>query len=150
MLKLNLGAGDHPLPGFLNLDPAYESPWRFEFGIPASDATVDAITVSHALMYVPLHEWPAVFAEFARVLKPGGVLRVTEDATDDPASERYGGAQDAVTLTSLALVCSHIELAGLERRLLVEPADTAFRDGSLVQQWHGQPPKVFHFEGVKP
>lgn len=153
MLKLNLGAGHHPLAGFVNLDPDYEADgrWSFEDGLRGhADESVDAITISHALMFLRIQAWPEAFAEFARVLKPGGVLRITEDSTDDRASERYGGHHDAVTLTSLALVSTHLRLAGLEVCYLDRPSETNFRDGSLVQEHHGKPPKVFHVEGVKP
>lgn len=148
MLRLNLGAGAHQLDGFVNLTPPA---WRFQEGLGRyEDGSVDGITISHALMYLPLADWPALFTEIARVLKPGGVVRVTEDATDDRASERFGGWHDAVTLTSAKLVAKHLRAAGLRVPRLKDPLDTRFADGSLVQQWHGSPPKVFHVEGVKP
>ncbi len=93
-MKLNLGSGAHPLEGFVNLDK--QNGWTFEQGLWYSDRSVEAITISHALMYVPLAEWPRVFTELARVLVPGGIVRITEDATNDPESERYGGFHDAV------------------------------------------------------
>lgn len=148
-LRLNLGSGAHPLDGFENLDA--ENGWRFEDGLADyADGTVEAITISHALYLLPLADWPAAFAEFARVLEPGGVLRVTEDATDDRRSERYGGFHDAVTMTSAELVVTHMEVAGFKRVAKVAPWWTGYRDDSLVQQHHGKPPKVFHVEGVKP
>lgn len=144
-MKLNLGCGPHLLDGFENLD----LPWRFEDGLPYPDDSVEAITVSHALMYVPLQEWPFVFTEFARVLEPGGVVRVTEDDTENPESERHGGWHDAVTLTGPKLVRKHLRGAGLT--VTKHAADTSvFRDLSLCQAWHGQPPKVFFLEGRKP
>jgi ubiquinone/menaquinone biosynthesis C-methylase UbiE len=147
-VKLNLGAGAHPLDGFENLDPTYDG-WTFTDGLPfAPDATVEAITVSHALMMVPLPDWPDVFEEFARVLKPGGVIRITEDATDDRRSSRYGGFHDAVTLTSRSLVRVHLEMVDLTVED-VAPGFSHFRDDSLIQQWHGAPPKVFAIEGLK-
>lgn len=148
-VKLNLGSGAHPLDGFENLDA--ENGWRFQDGLGAyDDASVEAISISHALYLLPLADWPAAFAEFARVLAPGGVLRVTEDATDDRRSVRYGGFHDAVTLTSADLVITHMEVAGFKRAAKVPPWSTGYRDGSLVQQHHGKPPKVFHVEAVKP
>ena len=148
LVKLNLGAGAHPLDGFVNRGPENDG-WRFEDGLPEyEDGTVDGITISHSLMYLPLDFWPAVFAEIARVLRPGGVLRVTEDTTDDRRSERYGGAPDAVTLTSADLVILHATAAGL-RADRVKPDESWFADLSLVQRWHGEPPKVFHVEALK-
>lgn len=143
-MKLNLGAGAHELDGFVNHGPDNDG-WTFQFGLAYPDGSVAGITVSHSLMYLPLPLWPRAFAEMARVLEPGGVLRVTEDATDDRESERYGGWHDAVTLTSRTLVKTHMELAGLTVSRKRKPLDE-----SLVQAWHGEPPKVFAIEAVKP
>lgn len=146
--RLNLGSGLHPIEGFANLD--LENGWRFENGLlDYADGSIAAITVSHALMYVELSHWPFVFAELARVLEPGGVLRVTEDRTDDLRSARFGGAPDAVTLTTAGLVRGYMEIAGLVIHD-VAPNFSHFRDASLIQNHHGIPPKVFHVEGVKP
>ena len=151
-MKLNLGSGAHPLDGFENLD--LTNGWRFEDGLGQyPDGSVEGITVSHALMYVPLADWPFVFAEIARVLEPGGVVRVTEDATDDPRSSRYpDGFDGVVTLTSRGLVRTYLELAGLDA-VDVTPNWSYYRNGAsgeLIQTFHGTPPKVFHIEGVKP
>lgn len=147
MIKLNLGSGPNTLEGFANFDPSMG--WRFEDGLPYGDGEVDAITISHATMYVPIAAWPAMFAELARVLKPGGIVRITEDATDDPESERYGGWHDAVTLTSAKLVRKHLRQAGLIAVAQRED-QSGFRDLSLCQTWHGEAPKVFFIEGRKP
>jgi len=143
---LNLGSGACELEGFVNLDRHHG--WRFEDGLDYPGGSVDGITISHALMYVHERDWPGVFGEFARVLVPGGVVRVTEDSTDDPASERFGGYHDYVTLTTPALVRRHMEAVGLQVRD-VAPNETRYRDDSLIQRLHGEPPKVFHIEGVK-
>ncbi len=147
-MKLNLGSGAHPLERFVNLDA--ESGWRFEHGLrDYKDGKIEAITISHALMYVELHDWPFVFSEISRVLEPGGVVRITEDATDDPKSERFGGYHDAVTLTSAKLIAYYLLAAGLEPRVL-SASQTTFRDDSLRQSWHGAEPKVCYVEGIKP
>ncbi len=146
-MKLNLACGPHLLDGFENLDK--ETGWRFEDGLGEyADGSIEALTISHALMYLPLEHWGRCFAEFARVLEPGGVVRITEDATDNPESERYGGFHDAVTLTSLSLVSFHLLAAGLEPTA-VGHDQSWFRDGSLCQNWHGGEPKVFFVEGIK-
>lgn len=145
-MRLNLGCGPHRLDGFENLDLP---DWRFEDGLPYPDASVEAVTISHSAMYVPLDTWPFVFDEISRVLQPGGIVRITEDATEDPDSERYGGFHDAVTLTSLDLVRKHLKAAGLKTRAR-DAASTGFKDDSLLQAFHGEPPKVFFVEGTKP
>lgn len=145
-MKLNLACGPHLIDGFENLDK--QTGWRFEDGLGAyQDESVAAITESHGLMYVPLEQWGYVFAEFARVLKPRGVIRITEDATNDPKSERYGGFHDAIALTSFNLVAFHMTAAGLEP-FWMDPYHSSF-DDSLLQNHHGAPPKVFFIEGIK-
>lgn len=147
MTKLNLGCGPHHLDGFDNLDA--NTGWRFEDGLLGMrDGSVEAITISHALMYLPLELWPKVFADFARVLKPGGIVRITEDSTDDPASERFGGFHDAVTLTTPALVRKHLRAAGMTVKKHTATS-TGYVDDSLLQAWHGPEPKVFFIEGRK-
>jgi hypothetical protein len=147
-VKLNLGSGAHPLEGFENLD--LDNGWRFQDGLPYPDSSVEGVTISHALYLVPIADWPVAFSEIARVLQPGGVVRITEDATDDPASERYPfGFDGVVTLTSASRVAEHMLLAGLWASTWPSML-SQFRDGSLIQNHHGTPPKVFHIEGVKP
>jgi ubiquinone/menaquinone biosynthesis C-methylase UbiE len=45
--------------------------------IPLRDDAVDAVTAYHAVFHVPRAEHPAVYQEFARVLRPGGTLLMT-------------------------------------------------------------------------
>jgi len=45
--------------------------------LPIADATADAITAYHAVFHVPRERQPAVYREFARVLRPGGWLLMT-------------------------------------------------------------------------
>jgi hypothetical protein len=155
-LRLNLGCGTpgtrswHPITGVVNLDKSMG--WTFEDGLPEfSDGSVAGITVSHALMYVPKERWSYVFGEFARVLAPGGVLRVTEDDAVSARSSRRGGwkgSQPAVTLTSAAIVMAAMEGAGLAARE-VDAVTSAYPDESLLQAQHGEPPDVFFVEGTR-
>jgi len=45
--------------------------------IPLKDDTVDGITAYHSVFHVPRDEHPDVYTEFARVLRPDGVLLMT-------------------------------------------------------------------------
>jgi SAM-dependent methyltransferase len=156
-LLLNLGCGTpnspswHPMPGFVNLDKSMG--WMFEDLLPqCADGTVDGISISHSLMYVDERDWPRVFAEFARVLKRGGVVRITEDHTIHPVSSRKGGwkgSEPAVTLTHPSMVGEFLLGAGFEAHL-VDGRTSRYRDLSLCQAQHGDPPHVFFMEGVKP
>lgn len=155
-LRLNLGCGTpgtrswHPIPGMLNLDKSLG--WCFEDGLGDFVAgSVAGITVSHALMYVAREGWPALFADFARVLEPGGVIRITEDDATNPQSARYGGwkgSEPAVTLIDAAFVRQHLEAAGLQAHD-VTSIESHYRDLSLCQAQHGEPPDVFFIEGVR-
>lgn len=155
-LRLNLGCGTpgtrswHPIDGMENMDKSMG--WTFEDGLgDFIDHSVHGITISHALMYVPLDRWPFVFSEFSRVLAEDGVVRITEDETENPASSRVGGwrgSDPAVTRTTPQLVREYLTRAGLVP-VDVGPHETTFRDGSLKQAQHGDPPHVFFIEGKK-
>lgn len=155
-LRLNLGCGTqgtrswHPMPGFINLDKSMG--WTFEDGLgDFADDSVSGISVSHALMYVPLAEWPFVFREFLRVLRPGGVIRITEDEAMKRESARFGGwkgSDPAITLTGDDRLWLALTMVGFSA-YHVGPKETRYEDGSLVQQQHGDPPDVFFVEGVK-
>jgi SAM-dependent methyltransferase len=45
--------------------------------LPIADGTADAVTAYHAVFHVPRERQPAVYREFARVLRPGGRLLMT-------------------------------------------------------------------------
>lgn len=144
MVLLNLGCGKHKLDGFINLDK--DMGWAFESGLDFKDGSVDGITISHALMYVHDNDWMRVFHEFYRVLRDGGVLRITEDNTADPESERYGGHFDAVSMTYPEKIADYLVSAGFK---VYAGRGTMFMDNRLMQSFHGMPPKVFHIEGIK-
>lgn len=154
---LNLGCGNpdaaswHPMPGMVNLDRSLG--WRFEhLLLDFADASVDGITISHALMYVAEERWPTMFEDYARILRPGGVIRITEDDTANPKSKTYpkgwGGSEPAETLTDPAMMRRHLESAGFTVRDVNDDA-TFFRDRSLIQSQHGGSPHAFFIEGVR-
>jgi LmbE family N-acetylglucosaminyl deacetylase len=146
-LRLNLGGGINPIPGYLNLDRVHG--WRFEDGLfDYPDGSVEVVTESHSMMYVDGRHWPFVCSEVARVLEPGGVARFTQDAIGAEGSSRPVIRPRAKVATSSAFLLRHLERAGLEARV-VEPDETAFVDRSAIQQNYGSPPDVFHVEAVK-
>lgn len=147
--KLNLGAGQNQLDGFVNLDPSYEQPWRFEDGLSMyEDESVDAITTSHALMYVPEDCWPAAFAEMARVLRPGGVLRITGDNIGGEGSTRQEIRPRAAVATTPEAALEHLEAVNLGPEFVTANI-SVWHDRSLIQSNYGSEPDVFHLEGVK-
>jgi ubiquinone/menaquinone biosynthesis C-methylase UbiE len=145
--KLNLGCGINKKDGFINLDRT--DGWWFEDGLNYADGSCKAITISHALMYVEEKNYNMVFREFFRVLEEGGVIRITEDDTENKDSERfmkpYEGAKSS---TGPLMMRKYLEEAGFY--VYDTTADrSAFVDNSLLQSLHGIPPKVFYIEGVK-
>jgi glycosyltransferase involved in cell wall biosynthesis len=153
-LLLNLGCGNpdaaswHTMPGCVNLDKSLG--WRFEDGLrDFADASVDGITISHSLMYVERALWPMVMRECARVLKPGGILRITEDNTEHEESRTFRvgwrGSDPAVTMTGPAMARRYMEAAGFT------VYDCTAETGSdpLRQTQHGDAPHCFWIEGIR-
>lgn len=72
-IRLNIGAGDHGIPGFVSIDQKYgHDAARLEY---ANDS-VDEIYASHVLEHFQIDMVPRVLAEWVRVLKPGGRIRI--------------------------------------------------------------------------
>lgn len=89
-VRLNLGAGDIDVPGFRSLDAKTNDSI---YPLPYADGTVDEIRASHVLEHFSHREVQAVVADWARALKPGGILRI---AVPDFAAvaRRYFDPQD--------------------------------------------------------
>lgn len=150
MVKLNLGSKYRKLRGFDNLDKLFG--WQFQDGLPQyKDSSVDAITISHALMFITDEEIGAFMKEMYRVLKTKGVVRITEDDTEDPKSQWYKTgniSSQPQSLLGARKLRKMLELVGftvydVDRRL------SHFEDESLMQAYRGGEPHVFFIEGVK-
>jgi predicted SAM-dependent methyltransferase len=99
-MKLNIGAGDIPLPGYTPVDRKLGSE---AYPLAYPDASVDCIRASHVLEHFDWHAVPKVLADWFRVLKPGGELKVAvpnmrwiADNSLDPKAPYYmmGGQTD--------------------------------------------------------
>ena len=113
--RLNLGSGVYIIEGFDNLDKI--EGWLFEEGLPEyADGSVEAITVSTALIYVGVEHWTFIFSEFARVLEPGGVVRVMEADTSHPESKQFGLQDpDGRAMTDPGMVIGYMQRGGWSR-----------------------------------
>src|SRR5262245_14909891 len=72
-MRLNLGAGKHPLDGYLNLD---HKTGQEIYPLAIDDASADEIRASHVLEHFPWPLVPHIVAHWASKLKPGGVLKI--------------------------------------------------------------------------
>lgn len=79
-MKLHLGCGPRYIPGFVHVD-ALPMKHVDIVGpverLPMDDASVSLIYASHVLEHFGRFEYRAVLQEWFRVLKPGGVLRLS-------------------------------------------------------------------------
>jgi predicted SAM-dependent methyltransferase len=101
--KLNLGAGERPLPGWVNCDleehPGIDVAGDVRNLGGIGDASFDVVRASHVLEHFYLNEVPSVVREWNRVLKPGGFLLVcvpdfrgiAVDYLDNPGILQPGG-----------------------------------------------------------
>ncbi|MDI5979856.1 class I SAM-dependent methyltransferase [Amycolatopsis magusensis] len=105
---------------------------RFEVGSMAAlniaDGTLGGVLSRSSIIHIPPQDLPAVVAEFARVLAPGGQLLISCFATDDPTIPTQSFDHSVMT----AYRWSPNRLAGLLRdvgvsevaRVLCEPKPT--------------------------
>ncbi len=103
MIKLHLGCGRIRLPGYINVDiqdgPAVDRVADLR-ALPWDDASVDMVYSCAAIEHLGRHEWVGVLKEWARVLKPGGLLRLST-ADFEAAVEQYRQAHDLNELLGL-------------------------------------------------
>jgi SAM-dependent methyltransferase len=80
MKLLNIGCGRVFAPGWINLDVEPASPdvhrWDARRGLPFAAGEIDAVYHAHLLEHLDAHAGQRFLRECARVLRPGGVLRV--------------------------------------------------------------------------
>lgn len=99
-VKLNLGCGGRPLPGYINVDmdgladlkaryPTQQFPEGIEihdydiFHLPFADATVDEVRADSLVEHLSFLEEPRFFNEVKRVLRPGGLLQFATPDFED-------------------------------------------------------------------
>ncbi len=87
-LRLNLGAGDTDVPGFVAVDRKRGGE---VFPLAFAAASVDEIRASHVLEHFSHRETGAVLADWVRALKPGGVLKIAVPDFEKIAEQYLAG-----------------------------------------------------------
>ena len=79
--RLNWGCGEEGEPGWINSDikegPGIDISCNILEGLPLESDSLDYIVSIHALPMIPYPDVVSVLEELRRVLKPGGVLRLS-------------------------------------------------------------------------
>jgi SAM-dependent methyltransferase len=79
-LRLHIGCGDKPLPGWINIDRVARAPGVTTdidpAALPYPDGSVAAVLAEHVFEHFDFAEEGAVWRELARVLRPGGTLLI--------------------------------------------------------------------------
>lgn len=162
-MKLHLGCGKHILPDWVNVDkiPSTQNweknpklvrliknvdlrkPW------PWPNDSVSLITLSHLLYCMTDDERRFVISECFRVLQKTGIVRITEDDNDNPASKYHKRLHhNAVTRQSLGRTYAMMASAGFT--VHGWPYDkTLAKDDFILLDMHGHGPEIFFLEGVK-
>ncbi|HEV2888649.1 MAG TPA: methyltransferase domain-containing protein [Jatrophihabitans sp.] len=103
LLKLQLGAGTHALPGWFNTDlqpaPPHVHYLDSTAKFPFEDASLDYVFSEHHIEHIPWDRAQFMLAECHRVLRPGGGLRIATPSLEvlvglltpapDQAQQRY-------------------------------------------------------------
>lgn len=75
MIRLNVGAGDKYLPGFVNIDRHGNQDINSDaFPLPFKTDYADELWAIHLFEHLPRKDASAALTEWFRVLKPGGKL----------------------------------------------------------------------------
>lgn len=124
MIKLHLGCGGIRLPGYVNVDiqagPAVDLVADLR-RLPCANGAADLVYSCAAIEHFGRREWGGALAEWARVLKRGGLLRLST-ADFDAAVARYQ-----------------------ERRNLEELLGLLIGGQKDAYDWHGM---IFNFEAL--
>jgi glycosyltransferase involved in cell wall biosynthesis len=89
LLKIDIGGGLNPYPGYKTVDIRKEADWVADLnnGIPLPDNSVGVLNASHILEH--LHDKHKIMCEIHRVLAPGGWVFI-----DVPSTDGRGAFQD--------------------------------------------------------
>jgi predicted SAM-dependent methyltransferase len=86
-LKINLGSGNKPLPGFVNVDALPDAPGvdvvaDISERIPLDDGCAELVYASHLIEHFPHSKSLYMLREWRRLLQPGGRLMIATPNLD--------------------------------------------------------------------
>lgn len=95
------------------------------------DATFDGVVAFYSILHVPRAEQPALFAEVARWLKPGGLFLASLGTGTPDVTEQWLGVQmffaSNTPAENRALVAQHLEIVVDDLVTMHEPAPATFQ-----------------------
>lgn len=116
-------------PAMITLAREAHPELRFEQGSMAAldleDGVLGGVLAFYSVIHLPPHELPAVFAEFFRVLGPGGHLMLGFYAGDDPEPQEFDHKVTLAYRWSPSTMSELLRKAGFAEvgRLVREPID---------------------------
>lgn len=83
--RLCLGSGRAPIDGWTNIDYYFPADVQLDlrYGIPLADGSVELIYSEHLVEHLTLEQNVRLFAECARLLAPGGRMRIATPDLED-------------------------------------------------------------------
>ena len=105
MIKIHLGCGHIHLPGYVNVDIMLGKAANLVADLqqlPFARDSVDLVYSCAAIEHLGRREWVGALKEWARVLKPGGTLRLST-ADFEAAIARYQEARNLNELLGLLI-----------------------------------------------
>jgi predicted SAM-dependent methyltransferase len=150
--RLHLACGDHLLDGWANVDmhgPSRVIRWDLTRPLPVATASMDYVYTEHFIEHIERRQAERLLRECRRVLKPGGVLRLSTPSlrvlVDDYAAGRTRGWEDMgwTPSTPCQLINEGMRMWGHQFVFDAAELEGLLRDTGFAQvaprPWRGSP-----------
>ena len=133
-LRINIGCGSRPLPGWVNLDAArgdkIDVVWDLRRGLPFPAGSCAVVFGEHVIEHISRPDAERLLRECHRVLQPGGVVRLS---TPDAGKFLRAYVSDKQFLADPRFA---------------EPADTSMDRVNMMMREYGQHLWVYDIESI--